>query len=55
MQKLSNDIEEQKEIVGKSIDKCWDEFYELKKEQGKVVRDVSTNPKRSGEEYAEFG
>ena len=55
LQKLSNDIEEQKEIVGKSIDKCWDEFYELKKEQGKVVRDVSTNPKRSGEEYAEFG
>lgn len=55
LQKLSNDIEEQKEIVDKSIVKCWDEFYELKKEQGKVVRDVSTNPKRSGDEYAFLG
>lgn len=29
---LSNDIEEQKEIIEQSIINCWDSFYQLKKE-----------------------
>lgn len=49
--KLSADIEEQKEIVGKSIDRCWEEFYPLKRE----ADNVQSSNRASGEEYAFLG
>lgn len=49
--KLSNDLEEQKKIVGNSIDSCWDKFYGLKKE----TNDVTKPTKRYGGEYAFLG
>ena len=51
LMRLSNDIEEQKEIVGNSIDSCWDKFYPLKK----GVSNVQGNTKRNGDEYAFLG
>ena len=50
--KMSTDVEELKQIVEKSIVRCWDEFYELKKE---VKSDVSGNNQRNGDEYAFLG
>jgi hypothetical protein len=47
LMRLSNDIEEQKEIVGNSIDSCWDKFYPLKKGANNVQRDI----KADGSEY----
>ena len=50
--KMSTDVEELKQIVEKSIVRCWDEFYELKKE---VKSNVSGNSQRNGDEYAFLG
>lgn len=50
--KLSSNEEEQKEIIEKSIVKCWDEFYSLKREANNEINRAST--KRDGSEYAEY-
>lgn len=50
--RLSSNEEEQKEIIEKSIVKCWDEFYSLKREANNEINRSST--KRDGSEYAEY-
>ena len=50
--KLSTNLDEQKEIVEKSIVKCWDEFYPLRKE---AENNVQEGVKRNGDEYAFLG
>lgn len=47
--KFSSKIEEQKEIIEKSIVKCWDEFYPLKKEENN-----GNFKKRDGSEYSMY-
>lgn len=50
--KFSSKIEEQKEIIEKSIVKCWDEFYPLKKEESNG--NFKPCNKRDGSEFAEY-
>ncbi len=50
--KLSSNEEEQKEIIEKSITKCWDEFYPLKREANNEIN--RTSIKRDGSEYSEY-
>jgi DNA-binding PadR family transcriptional regulator len=50
--KLGADIEEQKQIVEKSIVKCWDEFYPLRKEADNGLTKSSNGA--DGAEYSIF-
>jgi hypothetical protein len=50
--KLSSNVEEQKEIIEKSIVKCWDEFYSLKREINNEIN--RTSIARDGSEYSMY-